>query len=188
MAKRALISGYIGFNNFGDDAIFEDVVKNLKKREIEVSALSSNPIETAKKYDIKAYKFKNPKEIVKAIWKSDILISGGGSLFQNGTSSLSLLYYAFIVILAKLFFKKVIILGQGIGPIYGRYFERISAFCFKIADMVTVRDNSSLRFLEKYKIKGKLLPDPVWSVEMPKYEPKNIVGIQVKVLVKNAKP
>ena len=38
MAKKVLISGYIGFNNFGDDAIFEHVIENLKERNLEVSA------------------------------------------------------------------------------------------------------------------------------------------------------
>ena len=180
MAKKALVSGYIGFNNFGDDAIFEEVIKNFQAKDVEISALSSNPAATEKRYNIKAYEYKNFKEILKAVWSTNILISGGGSLFQNGTSLFSLFYYASIIILAKLLGKKVIILGQGIGPIGGIFSNWLTAFCLKLANIVTIRDTSSFRFLKKHKISGKLFPDPVWSMKMPEYNPQGIIGIQVR--------
>ena len=58
--------------------------------------------------------------ILWGVFDTHVLISGGGSLIQNGTGSLSLLYYLFIIALAKFFRKKVIIFAQGIGPVYGK--------------------------------------------------------------------
>ena len=85
--KRVLVSGYIGFNNFGDEAIFYALSTHLKKNNHKISALCNNKEETNKRYGVTTYYFKNPKEILKAILNCDILISGGGSLLQNKTSN-----------------------------------------------------------------------------------------------------
>ena len=50
----------------------------------------------------------------------DLLLSGGGSLLQDITSKRSLLYYLFILALGLLLKKKVMLFGQGIGPIHNR--------------------------------------------------------------------
>ena len=50
---KYLISGYIGFDNFGDEAIASVLVSNLKKNGAEkITVLSSNPEKTARLYDV----------------------------------------------------------------------------------------------------------------------------------------
>ena len=66
--KKVLVSGYIGFNNFGDEAIFYVLLNHLKSLNYEVSALSGNKYDTEKKYNIKAYSYKTPNEILNAIF------------------------------------------------------------------------------------------------------------------------
>ena len=117
--KKVLVSGYIGFNNFGDEAIFYALSNHLKENNYEVSVLCANRKLVEKKYQVKTFAHKCPIHILTAILNCDILISGGGSLLQNKTSNFSLFYYLFIILLAKLFFKKVIIFSQGIEPIKG---------------------------------------------------------------------
>ena len=72
--KKVLVSGYIGFNNFGDEIIFDVLSKHLKTLGYKVSALSCNPAETKKLYDVEAYYFKNIFQILKAIIQNNILI------------------------------------------------------------------------------------------------------------------
>lgn len=182
MAKpsNVLISGYIGFDNFGDDAIFALLVNHLKSKGLKVSALSSNPSKTAKNYDVVAYKYKDFSEIFNAIKNTDILISGGGSLLQNKTSAGSLIYYLGIIFLAKLFRKKVIVFAQGIGPIKGKFFNFLTKSILKMADLVSVRDRNSQNLLSKWGVKSKTVVDPVWSIEMPPHNPKGAIGIQIR--------
>jgi len=157
--KKVLISGYIGFNNFGDEAIFYTLCTHLKMLNCTVEALSASNI-----YDIQTYPYKNPIKIIKAILNCDVLISGGGSLLQNKTSNFSLIYYLFIILIAKLFFKKVIIFAQGIEKINGKFYEFITKNVLKICDFISVRDLNSQKLLENWKINSTLLSDPVYSL------------------------
>ena len=162
--KKVLVSGYIGFNNFGDEIIFDVLSKHLKTLGYKVSALSCNPAETKKLYDVEAYYFKNIFQILKAIIQNNILISGGGSLLQNKTSNFSLFYYLGIIFLAKIFFKKVIIFAQGIEPIRGKFQEFITKNILKTTDLITVRDENSKNLLKNWGIKSELLSDPAYSI------------------------
>ena len=50
--------------------------------------------------------------------------------------------------MAKLLGTKVIIFAQGIGPIYGKWWQRLTRFVLKRCDLVTVRDIYSQRILK----------------------------------------
>lgn len=179
-ANKVLISGYIGFSNFGDDAIFSVLTKSLKEGGKEVRALSSNPALTSENFDVKAYKFNNPFEVLRAILGCDTLISGGGSLLQNTTSNKSLIYYILVILLAKFLGKRVVIFAQGIGPLKGSFWQGLTQFTLRLCDEVTVRNSFSQRLLGKWKIKNKLVLDPVFEMDLPPYDPKNIVGVQLR--------
>ena len=162
--KKALISGYIGFDNFGDEAIFLTLSSHLKSLGYEVSVLCNNKNEVKKRYNVKTYNFKKPLQILKGIISCDCLISGGGSLLQNKTSNFSLLYYLFIIFLAKLCFKKVFIFSQGIEKINGSFFENLTKIALKCANFVSVRDMNSLEYLKKMNIEAILTSDPVYAL------------------------
>ncbi len=161
---KVLVSGYIGFNNFGDEAIFWVLSNHLKALGAQVSVLCANKKETKKTYQVKTYNYKKPLQILKAIFSCDILIQGGGSLLQNKTSNFSLIYYLFIILLAKLCFKRVLIFAQGIEPIKGAFFEFLVKIILKSADFITLRDKKSVQYLKKLKIDSTLLSDPVFSL------------------------
>ena len=162
--KKVLVSGYIGFNNFGDEAIFLALSSHLKSKKCSVSALCNNENEVKKTYDVITYNYKKPFEILKAILLNDILISGGGSLLQNKTSNFSLIYYLFIIFLAKFFNKKVIIFAQGIEPINGKFFEFLTKTVLKMTNFISVRDKKSQNLLNSWNIKTELLSDPAYSL------------------------
>ncbi len=179
-AKKVLISGYIGFGNFGDEAIFSSLVSYLKAKGVEVSALSSNKKYTEKEYSIKAYNYKCPFSILKAVMSCDILFSGGGSLLQNKTSNKSLYYYLSIINLAKIFRKKVVIFAQGFEGISGNKQIKFVQKTLKKCDLITVRDEVSKKILEDLEIKSTLVCDPVYSLNLPEYNPCGYVGIQLR--------
>ena len=162
--KKVLVSGYIGFNNFGDEAIFLALSTHLKQLGYEISVLCNNKKEVKKKYNVKTYNYKKPAQILKAIMNCDILISGGGSLLQNKTSNLSLFYYLFIILIAKLFFKKTIIFAQGIEPIKGKVQTLITKNILKTTDFISVRDKNSFILLKNLGLSPMLVSYPVYSI------------------------
>lgn len=180
MAKKVLISGYIGFSNFGDDVIFAILTRHLKTKGFEVSAFSSNPQKTKQQFKIDAFDYKSPVEIFKRIMNCDYLLSGGGTLLQNSTSNLSLLYYLFIILLAKLMCKKVIIFAQGIGPIEGEFWQKLTRFTLSICDLVTVRDTRTYKLLGDWQIKCSYTKDPAWDLPTVRPEGEKVVGIQLR--------
>ena len=162
--KRVLVSGYIGFKNFGDEAIFYALSSHLKTMGYDISVLCGNVEEVQQKYQVEAHYFKDFKAIIKEISKCDILISGGGSLLQNKTSNFSLFYYLGILFLAKIFNKKTIIFAQGIEPIVGKIPEKITKAVLKNVDFITLRDKKSVKLLKSWGIGSILVSDPAYSL------------------------
>ncbi len=80
--NKIVISGYYGFANAGDEAMLTSIVRALRgvQPEIDLTVISGNPAETAARHQVKSiYRF-NFLKIYNSIKKSDMLLSGGGSL------------------------------------------------------------------------------------------------------------
>ena len=180
MAKIA-ISGYYGFKNFGDEAILSVLVNHLKSlQNTDITVFSSDVEYTEKTYGVKAVKRFCLKDVLKTIKDCDVLVSGGGSLLQDVTSLKSLIYYAFIIAMGLFFNKKVVIFAQGIGPLNSNVAQNIVKNLLKYCSYVTVRDENSLKLLEKLGIKSELVCDPIYSLDI-KSEPQNgVVGVQLR--------
>lgn len=180
MAKIA-ISGYYGFKNFGDEAILSVLVNHLKSlQNTDITVFSSDVEYTEKTYGVKAVKRFCLKNVLKTIKDCDVLVSGGGSLLQDVTSLKSLIYYAFIIAMGLFFNKKVVIFAQGIGPLNSNVAQNIVKNLLKYCSYVTVRDENSLKLLEKFGIKSELVCDPIYSLDI-KSEPQNgVVGVQLR--------
>lgn len=180
MSKKALVSAYVGYQNFGDEAIFAVLASKLKSLGFEVTALSGHPEKTAEQYDVAAIYNFNLLFLINAVKNTDVLISGGGSILQDATSLKSLLYYLFVLFLGKFFKKKVIVFAQGIGPInskIGRFFTRK---LLEKCDFVSVRDILSQRILKRWNIPSEYIPDPFWDIELPPCTNEHKVGIQLR--------
>ena len=137
-----LISGYYGFNNIGDESILRTVIDNLREKlpDVEITVLSQSPAQTAEKYGVKAARRMNLWDILRSVRRCDMLLSGGGSLLQDATSSRSILYYLFLLRLAQLLGKRTFIYSQGIGPISGGRNRRYTAYVLSRADGIVVRE------------------------------------------------
>ena len=179
--KKVVISGYYGFNNFGDEAVLSVLINFLKLENIEdITVISKNPENTRKTYQTEAVYTFDILKIFLNILKSDILFSGGGSLLQDVTSLKSLVYYLFIITLAIFFRKKVIIFAQGIGPIKNQFFGQITKNLLKKCTFVTVRDEKSFELLKKWGIPAHLVCDPVWELRVFEKVSDNAIGVQLR--------
>ena len=106
---KVLMSGYYGFSNAGDDAILISIYSNIMKsgRNIDVTVLANKPEQTAEKYGVNVTYRYNVFKVALAIFKCDLLISGGGSLLQDRTSTRSLIYYLSILKWLKCSIKRL---------------------------------------------------------------------------------
>lgn len=179
--KRFVLSGYFGFKNFGDEAILSVLVHKLQQDKHRITVISSDPKYTIQNYKHirSVYTFKI-SDIIGAISKSDILISGGGSLLQDVTSLKSLIYYLFIIFIGLSLRKKVIIFAQGIGPIKNPIGQILTRNILKHCTYVSVRDDKSKALMDKWGIKADLLCDPIFSTKIDNIKKENIVAIQLR--------
>ena len=167
--NTVLISGYYGFDNFGDELILNCLSQALISWGYTPVALSQNPEETTKLHQIQAIKRTDIKAIVKALGVCKAFISGGGGLFQDTTSIKSPLYYGFLVNLAYQMSKPVAIWGQGIGPLNSWLGQWITVESFKKAQLILVRDDVSKTWVETHTGKiAYLMTDSVWGINSEK--------------------
>lgn len=169
---RILISGYYGFSNLGDEAILTSVQKALLQQNsaAELTVLSANPEVTRRSHKVRSISRTDFSAIWTELGKSDLLISGGGSLLQDVTSSRSLRYYLAILLLAILHRCPFMIYAQGIGPLNGSFNRRLTALILKRARVITVRDVESVQELQRLGLKAEriqLSADPVLLFPRP---------------------
>lgn len=153
--KSVLVSGYYGFNNTGDEAMIETFSIELAKRNYKLIVLSSNPEKTKELYNVEAYDRYNLFEVMKAIRKADIVVSGGGTLFQDITSRKSIWYYLGIVRIAQLMGKKVCVAYQGMGPINTNMYRKMTKKILnkKSVKLIGMRDKQAMEYAKEMGIK-----------------------------------
>lgn len=176
--KKILISGYYGFDNFGDEAILGVLINHLRGNDITV--LSSNPEKTGRTHNVNSLNSFNPKLIVERLPKFDMLISGGGSLLQNVTSNKSLFYYCGLINIMASLKKDVVIFAQGIGPVKGFWGKLIVKSALKKCKYISVRDVKSQELLKSWGIGSNLVCDPIFDLNVPTPKRTRKVGIQLR--------
>ena len=151
----AVLSGYYGFHNSGDDALLLGIVQSLRQvdKDIRLLVLSKCPKETKLFCRCDSVGRFNLSSLTKAVKNSKMLINGGGSLIQDATSSKSLMYYLYVMHLAKKFGKKVYIYANGLGPLSEKNLAIASRVVSK-ADLITLRDRLSLTELDRMGVSG----------------------------------
>ncbi|MEA4816531.1 MAG: polysaccharide pyruvyl transferase CsaB [Lachnospiraceae bacterium] len=165
-----LMSGYYGFNNSGDEAILISMHNNIQKLgdNMNIVVLSNDPEGTKRKYDVEVvHRFKFFK-VIKAIRNCDVLLSGGGSLLQDTTSTRSIMYYLSIILTAKLFGKKVMLYANGIGPVSKKTNRFAVKWVLNRVNIITLREENSYDELLSMGVKNPnsfVTADPVFTMD-----------------------
>lgn len=173
LRSDVMISGYYGFGNMGDDSILDTICQRLRSEapSVRITALTHDPAVDSKRFGIRCIGRMNIFGILREMRRSRVLISGGGSLFQDSTSFKSLRYYAFIVNTARRLGMKTYVYANGIGTIYSERNRRLTAKTVMRADCVSVRDSESLEELCAIGVPRDtvhLTADPAFLMELPR--------------------
>ncbi len=163
-----VISGYYGFGNSGDDSILNAIIDDLRDAcpNISITVLSQKPRETARDYNVSSVDRFDFLTLWKLFKHTRLLISGGGSLIQDVTSSKSLFYYLSVIKLAKLRGARVMLYANGIGPLTKNKNLRLVKNTLEKVDYITLRENSSLEELLRVmpkRDKCEVTADPVFN-------------------------
>ncbi|MGF7049076.1 polysaccharide pyruvyl transferase CsaB [Paenibacillus sp. DS2015] len=206
--QTVVISGYYGFKNSGDEAVLQSILTALKVQgeqagfKIDPVVLSIDPEWTSTTYGVQAVHRMKLGEVRQALKNSSGLISGGGSLLQDATSSKTIPYYLSVIKLAQWMKKPTFIYSQGVGPVNRGFFHPMIKSVFNKCEYISVRDSQSADLLQTMGIQGKaiqVVPDPVMGLQAvedrltaTQGEPYNtnglpVIGISVRYWEKDRK-
>ncbi len=162
---RLLLSGYYGFDNFGDEAILQMFVEQWRRRRPNdvLRVLSATPAQTAATFGVEAVPRMAHAAIAQALSDTDSFVSGGGGLLQSSTSLRSLLYYTGLIHEAKRAGRAAVIFAQGIGPLGFTAKHIVRRGCAHV-DLAIVRDAASATLLQALlpKVDVRVGADPVF--------------------------
>lgn len=177
---KILVCGNYGIGNLGDEAILAGILRLLDSSfpGSKVTVMSSRPEKTAKEsgcYAIPYFpagvrswlKFIFLGEfwrVIGAVKRADLVILGGGGLFVDEKASAVWVWF----VQAWWFYflrKKVVCLGQSVGPLHNSWARKMAAWVFKKAALVTVRDEKSAELLRELEVKKvHVLADPAYAI------------------------
>jgi polysaccharide pyruvyl transferase CsaB len=188
---NVVMSGYYGFGNAGDEAILQSIHQNIESSggDIAITVLSSDPEDTKIRYGYNAVNRFAVFSVLRTLRRSDALVSGGGSLLQDHTSTRSLMYYLMIILMTEMFRKKVMIYANGIGPVRKKVNRLLVRRIVGKADVITLRDAVSAQELLSmgvHRTDIRVTADPVFTLAgLP---PEEATGLLLKSGIPENRP
>ena len=176
-----LICGAYGFGNTGDDAILQAIIGEMRRIDahMPVTVLSRRPKDTQRAFGVNACHRFGVFAIRRVMRRSQLFISGGGSLMQDVTSRLSLWYYLSTIRMAHGCGCKVQMYGCGIGPIVYARDKKLAAHVINTCvDKITLREPDSRETLRDFGVTAPeviLASDP--ALTLPAAEHSRIDSI-----------
>ncbi len=171
MAKVYLF-GYYGFGNLGDELLARYFLSRIRETfpETGLVLLTGDPRSRPEFGEERISRWNLPR-IAKLLQPGDLLVGGGGSIFQDATSRRSLLYYLALLDTANRRKARVMLFGHGFGPLStlgalatGRALRKVRA--------LSCRDPLSAELLKKMGVACNRFRegvDPLW--DLPEIEP-----------------
>lgn len=161
--RKALLCGYYGEHNIGDDALLQVLLGQLPAGwDPVVTAHDQEQIQDS--YAVSTTGRRSLAGVLKAFSHCDALVLGGGSLLQDSTSFLSLLYYAALIFTARLGGKPVLLWGQGLGPLRRRRSRALVRLLLRRVTAMSWRDPASSSMATAWGNSSLLGSDPVWAL------------------------
>lgn len=152
--NRALLLGYFGAGNWGDELILECFLRGygdlLRERGFKLAVTVKRPADAS--YRERLSELWPGLDFVQmgpllpyslGLRRSSHLICPGGSLLQNRSSNRSLIYYLSIMNAFLRRGRPVMMLNQGLGPIRGESWERRTRDVLSRLEFFSARDRRS---------------------------------------------
>ncbi len=152
--KAVLVAGAYGQSNLGDEYMLDVCLRLFDAKQSIV--LSSDPRHTEHTHGVTAVSSRKPTwRGMRAFLQCSTVVVGGGDQFKLIKRSAGrnryalLLEMAVLSVAAKLWNKKLLFLGVGIGNISSCMARFVTRLCLRLADTVTLRDGNSYERAQK---------------------------------------
>jgi polysaccharide pyruvyl transferase CsaB len=154
-----LVSGYYGFFNAGDEAILGGIIASVRQLDpsVRFTVISGKAARTREVHGVEAISRGDYQSIWRAVARTDLLLSGGGSLLQDVTGVKSIPYYLGVVTMAKLRGLPVMFYAQGVGPVTGVVGRSLIPAVGNFVNQITVRDAESAQVLRALGVRRPAL-------------------------------
>jgi polysaccharide pyruvyl transferase CsaB len=179
---KIFLIGWFGAGNIGDEAILISELLLLRNHlsKSEIYILSFNPEKTRKltanipevkkilRMGSKRDVFKSDfLGIFKAFREVDVVLIGGGGIFQDIYNHYPIPFFTGMALLARWNKKRLVLYCVGIGPIRGSIGKKLCKVAANSADMICVRDAGSKDLLKSLGVNKPvhLSADPVFLLE-----------------------
>lgn len=179
---KIFLVGWFGPGNMGDEAILMSELLFLREeiKDVEFYILSFDPEKTKRlTADIPEVKHilrmgskghvvkSNFFGILKTFRKTDLVVIGGGGIFQDIYNHYPIPFFTAMALLAKLHRKQLVLYCLGIGPINTFIGKMLCKFTANLADLVSVRDSPSKDLLKNIGVTNEvhLSTDPVFLLD-----------------------
>jgi polysaccharide pyruvyl transferase CsaB len=153
---RLVVSGFYGAGNLGDEALLAGLLQGLVAHDVrDVTVLSAAPALTRRMHGVAAAH--RGVGLPGALWRAQVLLSGGGGLLQDVTSTRSLRYYLGVIALARRLGRHVVVFGQSLGPLSRS--GRLAVGDALAGLPLGLRDAPSLRLAEQLGLSARHVGD-----------------------------
>ena len=163
-----IINGYYGYKNLGDDSLLQAMIENITKADdtAKITVLSATPRQTTKRYLVNSINRYNILKIRKEMKNASLFISGGGSLLQDVTSTKSLIYYTYMIKLAKRMGLRIMVYANGFGPINKKRNLALVKNTLKLTDFISAREPESANAIKTLcpDANVKISADPAFTL------------------------
>ena len=167
MLVRPLLCGYYGEHNIGDDALLQALLRALPA-EAKPSITAADQQQVQQRFGVSTCDRRRLRSTLSALADCDGLILGGGSLLQDSTSWRSLLYYAALILTARLQRKPVVLWAQGLGPLRRRRSRLLVGRLLRLVTAASWRDHQSAALAQQLAGASRgtdpVGADPVWTL------------------------
>ena len=159
---KIFIIGWFGAGNVGDEAILLSMLTDIGETlpDTEFTVLSFNAENTAAlladNCQVKQIVYFGSKLCVfnsdfVGVWRSlrsaDLVIIGGGGLFQDIYNWYPIPFFTLMTLLAKLLGKQIMFYALGIGPLRTWFGRKLCRLAAGMAGLISVRDEESKKLL-----------------------------------------
>lgn len=167
--QKVFLFGYYGFGNLGDELLCKYYARLLFNNfsGLKTIILTGKPICWETKLGSITVSRWNLWQLGKIIAPGDLLLGGGGSIFQDATSKRSLFYYLALLALAHRCGAEIILVGQGFGPL-SLLGKKVARPFLDLTRIISCRDPKSLAEIKKMGVTKPLMHleiDPLWDLE-----------------------
>ena len=171
-----VLAGWYGATNLGDEWLLSTFVDWVREAQATPTVVSVHPAYTSAAYGVQTASYVDLASVVEALSQADLLVLGGGGLFQEydvfdrpslahfpagNVSQFAQFHY-----LARELGLATAVLGQGVGPLHGADACDITRQVFEQADLASVRDGASAQLLRRIGVDRlvPIAPDPAWTI------------------------